>query len=112
MAKKNVMSTETKTLILKADRKYEATKQNQLGFQIEDREADIPVGDITFDKKVTVLKEGGREWLFADMENHPKKVGYEVETWMAIGLVEQDEDLNLVAVHERAGAKRGQVFGA
>ena len=106
------MNTETKTVILKADRKYEAEKQNELGFQIEQKNLNVPVGTMTFDKKITTLREGGREWLFVDLEHHHKKVGYEVKTWMGLGLIEQDEDLNLIATSERAGVKDGVVFGA
>jgi len=99
------------TVLFKADRKYEAIKSTELGFSIENKALDIPKGKITFDNKTTFLKEGGKEWLLADMENYPHKVGNEVGTWMALGLLVQDEENNVVQLHEEAGARQGMIYG-
>jgi hypothetical protein len=104
-----------RNVILKADRLYEPVKSNELGYQTESQKREIPVGKITFDTKVAPLsqREGAKEWLMADFEHYPKKIGYEVGTWMALGLIEQDPDtLELLAVYENAGVKEGTVFGA
>ena len=100
-------------IVVKTNRKYVKEKMISLGFEAEREKLNVPVGNISFEDKERALKEGGRMWYFADIDTHPKKVGYEIQTWVNLGILESNEDgTGMIQLHEKVGIKDGVVYGA